>query len=309
LFDRLVTENSAAEIAPLASFNAGIAWEQASDRETALSRFRAAAARHPDGDVGKWATLRSARLQAYLERWSELSASADLLLSRPDLTDVERLEAYGAKALAVVEAGDPDSAERFVAKGRDLIDALRLGEGGRLPLEVAQIDFALGEVRRLRSESIAFVPPPSNFTDTLERRCQGLLDAQSAYSDAMRSYDAHWAAMSGYRVGELYQRLHRDVMSISPPATATSSEKKRLFEGAMRLRYRVLLEKGLKMIEHTIMLGDRTGENSAWIERARGAKREIELALSEQKEALAKLPYSEKELQTALDDLASKPRP
>ena len=150
---------------------------------------------------------------------------------------------------------------------------------------------------------------PANFAGTLERRCQGLLDAQSAYSDAMRSYDAHWAAMSGYRVGELYHRLHRDVMSIAPPAAATSSEKKRLFEGAMRLRYRVLLEKGLKMIEHTIMLGDRTGESSAWIERARAAKREIELALNEQKEALAKLPYSEKELQKALDDLASKAAP
>jgi len=309
LFDRLVADDNASAMAHLASFNAGIAWEQAGDRETALSRFRATATLYPEGDVGKWAAIRAARLHAYLEQWSQLSATSELLLARRDLTDVERLEAYGTKALAVVEAGDPDAAERFIAKGRDIIDALRLGDGGKLPLEVAQIDFALGEVRRLRSESIVFVPTPSNFADTLERRCQGLLDAQSAYSDAMRSYDAHWAAMSGYRVGELYHRLHRDVMSISPPKAATSSDKKRLFEGAMRLRYRVLLEKGLKMIEHTIMLGLRTGENSPWIERAQGAKHEIELALGEQKEALARLPYSEKELQKALDDLASKSAP
>jgi hypothetical protein len=309
LFDQLAGDESAGPIVPLASFNAGVAWEQAGDREAALSRFRATAERHPAGDVGKWAAIRAARLHAYLEQWSQLSALSDLLLSRTDLTDVEKLEAYGAKALAIVEAGDADAAEKFIAKGRDIIDALRLGEGGKLPLEVAQIHFALGEVRRVRGEAIVFVPVPPNFADALERRCQLLLDAQSAYSDAMRSYDAHWAAMSGFRVGELYQRLHRDVMSIPPPRTAATTADKRLFEGAMRLRYRVLLEKGLKMMEHTVMIGERTGEASAWIDRARAAKREIELALNEQKERIAKLPYTEKELQKALDDLAAKARP
>jgi len=143
----------------------------------------------------------------------------------------------------------------------------------------------------------------------LEQRCQGLLDAQSAYSDAMRSYDAHWAAMSGYRVGQLYQRLHEDVLSVPVPRAANTTEKKRLFEGAMRLRYRVLLEKGLKMMAHTVMIGERTGEASAWIDRAREAKRQLEKALNEQRELMAKLPYSEKELQKALDDLAKKNQP
>jgi hypothetical protein len=309
LFDQLAQGESGGPIGPLASFNAGVAWEQAGDREAALLRFRFTADKYPAGDVGKWAAIRAARLHAYLEQWSQLSAVSDLLFSRADLTDVEKLEAYGAKALAVVEAGDADAADKFIAKGRDIIDALRLGEGGKLPLEVAQIHFALGEVRRVRGEAIVFVPLPSNFADALERRCQLLLDAQSAYSDAMRSYDAHWAAMSGFRVGELYQHLHRDVMSIPPPRTASTTADKRLFEGAMRLRYRVLLEKGLKMMEHTVMIGERTGEASAWIDRARAAKREIELALNEQKERIAKLPYTEKELQKALDDLAAKARP
>lgn len=308
LFDRLARSDDAS-IAPLAAFNAGVAFEQAGDREAALLRFQRAAELHPADDVGKWGALRAARLHAYLEQWSQLSARSDLLLDRADLTDIEKLEAYGAKALAIVEAGDPDAAEKFIAKGRDIIEALRLGEGGKLPLEVAQIHFAMGEVRRVKSEAIVFVPIPPNFAEALERRCQGLLDAQSAYSDAMRSYDAHWAAMSGYRVGELYQRLYRDVMSIPPPRTAGTTSDKRLFEGAMRLRYRILLEKGLKLMEHTVMVGDRTGETSAWIDRARAAKREIELALNEEKERLAKLPFSEKELQKALDDLRVKSHP
>ncbi len=162
------------------------------------------------------------------------------------------------------------------------------------------MSFALGEVRKKRSEKIVFDPVPPSFAEVLEQRCQGLLDAQGAYTEAMRSYDAHWSAMAGYRVGQLYQQLHRDVMRI-PPAKADTLRKKQLFEGAMRLRYRVLLEKGLKMMEGTVRLGARTGEDSAWVHRAEEAKRDIELALDDEKKALSKLPFTEDELQAALD--------
>ena len=80
------------------------------------------------------------------------------VLARDDLTAVERLEAYGAKGLAIAETGDADSAERFVSKGRDILEDLRLGEGGKVPLEVAQVYFALGEIRRLRSERLRSSP-------------------------------------------------------------------------------------------------------------------------------------------------------
>jgi tetratricopeptide (TPR) repeat protein len=303
LFDELSRDPSP-NIAPFASFNAGIAWEEIGDGTAALARFRAVLEQHPDGDLGKWAAVRTTRLHVLREEWSPLSAMADRLLERTDLDDVQRLESLGAKALSVAESGDPDGAERYVAKGRDIVEALHLGDGGKLPLEVAQLYFALGEVRRLRSEAIVFIPLPDHFADALERRCQGLLDAQSAYTDAMRGYDPRWAAMSGYRVGQLYQRLYRDVMAIPAPKTAETTEKKQLFEGAMRLRYRVLLEKGLTMMEHTLLLGIRTDDQSAWMERTRAAKSELDESLREQKELIAKLPYSERQLQTALEDLA-----
>jgi tetratricopeptide (TPR) repeat protein len=309
LFDQVVSAEPAGELTPAALFNAGLAWEQAGQRDRAVERFRTAIARFASTEQGKSSAIAASRLMVYLEQWSSLSGVADVLLARSDLSDVERLAAYGAKALAVVEVGDPEAAERYIGKGQTIVEALRLGEGGKLPVEAAQIEFALGEVRKQRSERITFAPLPPNFAQVLETRCQGLLDAQSAYSEAMRSYDAHWAAMSGYRVGELYQRLHDDVMNIPLPKAANTEEKKLLFRGAMHLRYRVLLSKGLKMMEHTIMLGDRTGESSAWIDRARDAKRQIEQALAEQKESLAKLPYTERQLEQAFKDLAQQHGP
>jgi hypothetical protein len=133
-----------------------------------------------------------------------------------------------------------------------------------------------------------------------------LLDAQDAYATAMRAYDAYWSAMAGYRVGAMYQRLHRDLMLIAPPAAAKTKEQKSLFEGAMQLRYRVLLDKGLKMMDRTLAMAQRTGESSSWVHRIRDAKQDLELALEAAQRAVDRLPYSERDLQRALDDLGGK---
>lgn len=293
-------------LAPPSLLDAGIAREELGERATAIDRYRDLARRFPQHELAKSALLRAARLEAYLERWQDLAAVAGELAARADLTVLEAIEARGQKALGLVEAGRLDEAQKAVMDARDLVEQNHLGEAGKPPVELAVVFFALGEVRKKKSEQITFAPLPPSFAEALEQRCQGLLDAQAAFSDAMRSLDAHWSAMAGYRVGQLYQQLHHDVMAIAPPGKADTLKKKQLFEGAMRLRYRVLLEKGLKMMEATVRLGERTGESSRWIARAEEAKRDLERALADEKAALARLPFTEAELQAALDGLAAK---
>jgi tetratricopeptide (TPR) repeat protein len=302
-FDKLVRLAPGGEVAPPSLYNAGVAYEALGERDEAAARHRELLRRFPGHALEKSTLFRLCRLLAATERWSELVAIADEILAREDLAALQVIEARGAKALGLVEQGQVDAAAREVTRAQDLAEEGRLGEAGKPPLELAQVFFALGEVRRVRSEAITFVPVPPNFAEALEKRCQGLLDAQSAYTDAMRSLDAHWSAMAGYRVGALYQQLHRDVMKVPPPAGADTLRKKQLWEGAMRLRYRVLLEKGLKMMDGTVRLADRTGEASAWIARARESKRALELALDDEKAALGRLPFTEDELREALESL------
>jgi len=305
-FDRLVRLAPQGDTAAPSLFNAAIAHEGLGDRLAAIQRYQGLIERFPDHVITRGAPFRLSRLFAYLERWSDLAANAERMLALKDLTVIEAIEAHGARALGLVEQDQVDEAARQVGLARDLIEQHRLGESGKPPIELAQASFALGEVRRKRSEKVSFDPLPPNFAEVLEQRCQGLLDAQSAFTDAMRSYDAHWSAMAGYRVGQLYQQLHRDVMAIAPTAKSDTLKKKQLFEGAMRLRYRVLLEKGLKMMDGTVRLGARTGEDSAWVHRAEEARHDIELAVEDEKRALARLPYTEAELQQALDLLRGK---
>jgi tetratricopeptide (TPR) repeat protein len=304
-FDRIVALEPAGPFAPAALFNAGLSYDQLEARPAALERFQQLARRFPEAPETRHALVRTLRIHAWHEAWAELSHTAELLLLRAGLTPAEKIEAHGSRALGAAELGELDTALLHVSKARTLIEDERLDGGGRLPIGAAPAFFALGEVRRLKGERITFVPVPPDFAQVLEERCQLLLDAQDAYAQAMRTYDAHWAAMAGYRVGQLYQQLHKDVLAI-PPTAAKSDKQKELFEGAMRLRYRVLLEKGALMMERTLQMAERSGEQSSWVSRARDAKADLARAFEQEKEALAKLPYSEADLRRALDDLAKK---
>ena len=202
-----------------------------------------------------------------------------------------------------VVVGDDVHASYYVEKARTLIEDNGFDAAGEVPRDLALVYYALGEIRRIRAERIKFVPVPPDFALVLEQRCQLILDAQSSYSDTMRAHDSHWSAMAGYRVGELYQRLHEDLMQVPAPETASTQGRERLFEGAMRLRYSILLDKARAMLEHTLDMAKRTGERSTWVTRAEQALAELERAVAREQQAIDALPYSRAQLQEALDEL------
>lgn len=301
--DRLEVQAGDPALKASAAYHAGLAYDGMGERLAALERLERAASSYGDQAIARHALVKLTRLFGRLERWGDLGVAADRLLARTDMLVIDQLEALGAKALALVEQADVDRATVHVGKALALVERHGIGRSGQPPVQLAQIAFAEGEIRRLRSEAVTLVPITPDFGERLEARCQGLLDAQSAFTDAMRARDSFWSAMSGFRVGQLYTKLHAEAVTIPPPEKARTVKQKQLFEGALRLRYRILLEKGLKMMDATVRLGDRTGEDSEWVTRARESKRTLEQALADEKRALASLPYTEDELRSGLDAL------
>lgn len=304
-FDRILELDPDGRSAKESWFDSGAAHDMQGELDVAASRYLEVARRYPGDPLSREALVRAVRLLAHREQWQSVGEAASALLeSGAELSPIARVVAYSGKALALIASEDPEAAQHYIEKGRDIVDAERLDAAGAIPRDLALLYFALGEVRRIRSENIHLVPVPANFSEVLEQRCQLLLDAQSAYSDTMRAYDAHWSAMAGYRVGELYQRLHEELMRVPPPTSASTPEQAKLFEGAMRLRYSVLLRKGLAMMEHTVTMAERTGEHSDWVTRAAEARHSLEDAVRQEERALSELPYSRADLEKALADLA-----
>jgi tetratricopeptide (TPR) repeat protein len=307
LFDLVLKADPYSKLAAAATLQSGMAYEGASNREAALARYRLVIEKYAASELAKPAMLRAGRVLTHLEKWADLATLGETLIARTDLTNSETLEALGDRALGLVEGGETEQSSRLVEKARTLMEKYHIGEVGHIPDEVALVFFTLGETRRIKSETSKFDPLPAGFGEVFEQRATGLLDAQAAYTDAMRSTDAFWVTWSGYRVGRLYQQLHDDVMVIKVPEKIQKVEKDRkLFEGAMQLRYRVLLEKGLKMMTSTVKMNDRVGETNAWGQRAREAQAQIEREIAAANDAIKKVGVPEETLKKALDDLGKK---
>jgi hypothetical protein len=307
-FKTLIASSRIAED-PLVStylLDLGLAEEGLGDRAHARDRYVEIAQRFPTSTDARTALLRTIAVDDYLEDWTGLGAAGVTLLLRTDLDDIDRLTGLGARALSHIEAGEDGPAMKDVQDGLDIVDRTSFGATGRLPNGAAQLRFALAEVRRVRSERQALHPESQEFLMSMELRCQGLLDAQSAYTDAMRAMEPHWTAMSAYRIGVMYAKLHGELMAIPPTALAKTSSQKELFFAMMHVRYRVLLEKGLEMMKRTAALETQTTAVGPWVERAKAAQAEMTKAIEEEKAALAKLPYTEETVKAALDDLEKK---
>ncbi|MGA2449780.1 MAG: hypothetical protein ABTD50_13960 [Polyangiaceae bacterium] len=278
----------------------GLAREGLRDSQGARDAYLEVTSRFPDAPVVRVALVHAATLDAYLEDWTALGAIGAKILARVDLDDIDRIVGLGARGLSRVEQGDDQAASPDVLDALDLADKHHYGPRDVLPVAVAQAQFALGEIRRVRSERIAIDPPPIDFLEKLEERCGGLLDAQTAYSMTLSSVDPHWAAMAGLRVASMYRALHHDVLAIPPPANLKTDREKQAFYVLMHVRYRVLLEKGLRQIEQTIALGERTQESSNWLDRAREAESQMQRTLAEERDRLAGMPFTEDQAKEAL---------
>lgn len=320
LFDRVVAADRAEQgdaksayapsaLGRAAMYDAALCSEFLGENKDARDRYAALATAAPESTDGNDANLRRARLDVEMEDDADLARAAGALLGRKDLAGDDRVEAMSLQAIALVHGGDLVDGARDVENAEKLLGSLHaqgtsMPDAAPPPQTAAALYFAKGELLRAKGLKIELNPPPPDFSDKMEARCQSILDAEDAYVEAIKTGELKWAVRAGVRVASLYGDLHDDLVSIEPPKSATTDQKKALFRGAMRLRYRILLEKGLGTLEHTINLEEKTGVKSAWFDHAKQAKTKLEKELADEKAEIAKLPYTEEQLKKALDDLA-----
>ena len=186
------------------------------------------------------------------------------------------------------------------------MDETRYGATGQLPVAAAMIKYANGELRKFRSEKISLNPPPPDFVLKLEMRCAFLLDAQSSYADAIRSVDLQWAAMSGYRVGEMYRTLHH--APHDDPADR---------QGEDGARQAALLRHHARALPRAPREGPRDDEahararradrgGAAWMKRAEAREGGDGHALEEEKAMIKKFPFTEETLEKTLEIMKKK---
>jgi tetratricopeptide (TPR) repeat protein len=264
---RLADAFPASPHAAAALRDAGRAHQQLGEWRLALERFRALAARE-GAPTSPELAFRLAECAYHLGELAEARGHLDGLVGRRDLGAGDRVRALAQRGVVDLEDGRPDEAERSLRLALSAWE--EASERERLDVyPAAQAQYYLGEVYRLRTEAVRLDPASSEeeLLRDLEDKAQLLLSAQGHYLRAIRLGEPEWAVAAGYRIGELYEGLHREIDG-APLPPGLSEEEAALYRAELSDRIRVLVTKAIALYEQTLATAQRAGVDNRFVEEA-----------------------------------------
>jgi hypothetical protein len=153
---------------------------------------------------------------------------------------------------------------------------------------VGAAGFVVSEALRERAGAIHL---PQGTTEVqrvaLEARARIMLDAQREYFNTIRLGNAHWAAASGYRIGQMYDSFWTEITNAPvPPRPDLSRDLYAVFSDeyhkSLRELVKPLLQHAIRYWEMTLLMVERTGVRSEWTERTRADLARVQGTLVEQ---------------------------
>jgi len=265
-----------------ALFDAGLAFERVDEWRLALERFRTLERKYEGPDAVE-AAFRIAECQYHLRELAEARATLDALARRADLAAGDRVRALAQRGVIELEQGNAEDAERTLRLALSAYHAA--SEDERLDDHfAAQAQYYLGEVYREWFRALALDPSKSDdaaLERDLEHKAEMLLSAQGHYLRAIRMGNDRWAVASGFRIGELYDELRKQLLD-APLPPGLDDEHAGAYRSELRRRLRVLATKAITAYEQTLSRAARSGvEDLKFLADAQGALERLRAALAE----------------------------
>jgi hypothetical protein len=269
-----------------ALFDAGLAYQRLEEWRLALERFRTLERKYEGADALE-ASFKVADCLYYLHELPDAHARIEAILRREGLDPSLRIRALAQRGVLELEAGKAEDAERSFrlalgawqgASEQERLDPYYpslaqyyLGETYRTWFRALPLDPARGDEARLRQD--------------LEHKAEMLLSAQGHYLRAIRMGDDRWAVAAGFRIGELYDELRRQLLD-APLPPGLDDEQAAAYRAELRRQLRVLAAKAITAYEQTLARASRSGvDDLRFLADAQASLARLKAALAEDAEA------------------------
>jgi tetratricopeptide (TPR) repeat protein len=270
-YDRLVGEFSASPLVVPAHFNRGQCLQATNRPQDAIAAYNtaadAAAATGRDNDLARDAWFRVAVVAESANRPDEIVTATDHILALRGLALIDRVEALGRQAAARLARGDRGGAQRVAQDAISLVPTAEAVSALGDDTYIAQARFILADLSRTDAAAVAIRIDDPSLEVAIERRVNHVVHAHVLYNDAIRVGNPHWAAASGYAIGEMYRALYGAIVEAPLPCD-WQAPAIRIYRERTGRRLRPLVQGALRAWEATIDMARRNaiGENS-WVQR------------------------------------------
>ena len=266
-FDRLWSSFPLSPLRGPALWNAGLAHERLSHDSLSLDRFAKYIWLKNEPD----AQLHAARAEFRLKLFPAAAQRLHELAARPGLPVLVKASAIVQEGVCRIEGGSRAEGEQLLRAALDLYENDR--EEPVDPALPAQAEFWLGEAFRGAFREQKLDPlsmDEKGLADALERKAQFLLSAQGHYLRSIRRGDGEWATAAGYRIGEMYEEFHDQLLQAPLPRGLTGDQRA-LYQQLLRDKVRNLIEKAIRIYEQTLSTAQRVGAQSGYLEKTQQA--------------------------------------
>lgn len=266
-YERLVREFPSSRLVPAAHFNRGVCLQSMGRFDEAMAAFRDAVARSRDSALVRDAWFRVAVVGETVQRPALVIEATTAVLALEGLSIPDRIEALARQAAALLAQGDRASAtqvaERAIAMAPTAEAVRALGDD----TFIAQARFVVAEATRQEAAAIEIRVDDPQLELAIERRVQRVLHAHVQFNDAIRVGNPHWAAASGYSIGEMYRALY-DAIVHAPVPSDWDAHAVEIYRCRTGQRLQPLLQGALRAWEATVAMAGRTGiRDNAWVQR------------------------------------------
>jgi len=266
-FDRLWSSFPASFLRGPALWNAGLAHERLSHDALALERF----VKYSELKNEPEAQLHAARAEFRLKLFPAAARRLHELAARPGLPALMKAAAIVQEGVCRIEGGARAEGEILLREALEIYQNDR--EEPVDPVLPAQAEFWLGEAFRGTFREQKLDPlsmDAKGLADALERKAQFLLSAQGHYLRSIRRGDGEWATAAGYRIGEMYEQFHDQLLEAPLPRGLTADQRE-LYQKELRNKVRNLIEKAIRIYEQTLATAERVGAQSGYLEKTQAA--------------------------------------
>ncbi len=272
-----------------AVYHLGLCHETEGDLRGARSYYRFVSLRRGD-DLGLEAALRAAWILERLALYED-AAKEYLWLSRHEAVPEEIVAgARCRRVICLFRLGKTSKARK------ELPEAIRLYSAVDSPppsirTAAAEALFASAEEWARAHREIKLEYPQSRLERRVAEKLATLPIVREAYQSVVSIRDPEWAAAAVFRIGELYENLYDDLLSVRPPNDLNDSQRG-LYEERLSERVRPLRQHAFDSYLQVVSLGERAGLANAWVEKSRQRVEVLEPLL---KQSVIRTPEEESE--------------
>jgi len=217
-------------------------------------------------------------------RYADAARRLHALAGRPGLEPLLRGSALLQEGVCRIEAGERVEGQALLRQSLEIFDR----EAALQPIDPTlrpQAEYWLGEAYDREFREVPL--DPAGMTDdalsqALERKADLLLSAQGHFLRCVRLGESNWSVAAGYRIGEMYEHFHDQLLAAPLPADLTEAQRA-FYQQELRARVRNLLSKAMEIYEETLAAAERTGARGEAVARATAAVERLRNALLEPK--------------------------